>query len=126
MRAVSAGGGGAVETLVGAGLFECGRRNGEFAQARLQHCRGIAWRSGGLVVADTYNSIVRVLDLGSRRVSELGGDDCRWGNGSRLKGGEPAGVAADGAHRLLVCDTNHHRIVELTCDGPAQASVWAA
>lgn len=126
VRTLCASGTGPVETLVGAGLFECGRRNGDFAQARLQHCRGIAWRAGGLVVADTYNGIVRALDLDSRRVSELGGDDCRWSNGVRLTGGEPSGIAADGDHRLLVCDTNHHRIVELTCRGQAEARVWAS
>ena len=126
VRTLSASGDGPVETLVGAGLFECGRRNGDFSQARLQHCRGIAWRSNSLVVADTYNGIVRVLDLASRRVSELGGDDCRWSNGLRLTGGEPAGVAADGDDRLLVCDTNHHRIVELTCGAPPSARIWAS
>ncbi len=117
---------GRVETLVGAGLFECGKRNGDFAQARMQHCRGIAWRTGGLVIADTYNGLVRVLDLTSRQVSALGGDDCAWSNGLRLTGGEPAGVAADGDARLLVCDTNHHRIVELTCQDGAAARVWAS
>lgn len=125
VRAVNIGDG-VVRTLVGVGLFEFGRRNGDFAKARLQHCRGIAWRTGSLVVADTYNSILRVLDLSSRRVSELGGDDCQWGNGLRLAGGEPAGVTTDGAQRLLLCDTNHHRIIELICDGPATARVWAA
>ena len=126
VRAVAASGDGAVETLVGAGLFECGKRNGDFAHARLQHCRGISWREGSLVVADTYNCTLRVLDLASRQVSELSGGEGGWSNGVRLDGGEPAGVAADGAHRLLVCDTNHHRIVELGCDGPSRARVWAA
>ncbi len=116
---------GVVRTLVGSGLFEFGRRNGDFAQARLQHCRGIAWRDGSLIVADTYNSILRVLDLGTRYVSELGGD-CSWRNGVRLTGGQPAGVAADGAQRILLCDTNHHRIIELTSDGSKAARVWAA
>lgn len=117
---------GMVSTLVGAGLFEYGRRNGDFAQARLQHCRGIAWRKGSLVVADTYNSILRVLDLGTRRVSELGGDDCSAGNGVQLAGGQPAGVTTDGAQRVLLCDTNHHRIIELTSDGSSATRVWAA
>ncbi len=125
VRALSACKDGRVETLVGAGLFECGRRNGDFAQARMQHCRGIAWRAGGLVIADTYNGLVRILDLASRQVSELGGD-CRGSNGVRLTGGEPAGVAADGDARLLVCDTNHHRIVELSCSEEPAARVWAS
>ncbi|MBK8210289.1 MAG: redoxin domain-containing protein [Rhodospirillales bacterium] len=126
VRAVAADGNPVVETLVGAGLFECGRRNGDFARARLQHCLGISWWNGSLVVADTYNSTLRVLDLASRQVSELGGDDYSWSNGLRFDGGEPAGVASDGANRLLVCDTNHHRIIELTCDGSRRARVWSA
>jgi thiol-disulfide isomerase/thioredoxin len=125
VRSVAACGDGPVETLVGAGLFECGRRNGDFAQARLQHCRGIAWRRGGLVVADTYNGLLRVLDLDRRQVSQLGGDDCNWSNGLRFVGGELSGVAADGEHRLLVADTNHHRIVELKADNAPRARVWA-
>src|SRR5512132_53165 len=115
------------ETLVGAGLFECGRRDGDFSTARLQHCRGLAWWKDRLVVADTYNGVLRVLDLAARQVSELGGDDCRWSNGTRLAGGEPAGVAADnGSNRLLVADTNHHRIVEVIVEGAPRAGVWAS
>ncbi len=116
-----------VQTLVGAGLFECGRRNGDFATARLQHCRGIArWRDR-LVVADSYNGILRVLDLHARQVSDLGGDDCSWANGQRLSGGDPAGVAADGDHRLLVTDTNHHRVVEITVGATGhRARTWAS
>ena len=36
-----------------------------------------------------------------------------------------AWFAADGDHRLLGCDTNHHRIVELTCGAPPSARTWA-
>ena len=118
-------GAGVVRTLVGAGLFEFGRRNGDFGQARLQHCRGIAWRNGSLLVADTYNSTLRILDLGTRHVTELTGE-CIWGNGVRLNGGQPAGVATDGTQRVLLCDTNHHRIIELTSDGSTPARIWAA
>ena len=126
VRAMHASGRGGVHTLVGAGLFECGRRNGGFEDARLQHCQGVAWWRGGLVVADSYNGVLRVLDLVTRQVSELAGDDCQWSNGLHLTGGEPAGVAADGAHRLLVADTNHHRLIEVTVDGTPSARVWAS
>ena len=115
-----------VETLVGGGLFECGRRNGDFESARLQHCLGVTWWRNKLVVADSYNGVLRVLDLHSRQVSELAGDDCRWSNGVQLAGGQPAGVAADGDSRLLVADTNHHRLVEVVVDGTRRANVWAS
>jgi thiol-disulfide isomerase/thioredoxin len=126
VRALHTGACGRVETLVGAGLFECGRRNGDFATARLQHCRGLTWWKDRLVVADSYNGVLRVLDLLARQVSELAGEDCRWSNGTRLCGGEPAGVAADGGNRLLVADTNHHRLIEVIVDGTPRANVWAA
>jgi hypothetical protein len=126
VRALRAGPCSRVETLVGAGLFECGRRNGDFATARLQHCRGLAWWQDRLVVADSYNGVLRVLDLRTRRVSELAGEDCRWTNGARLGGGEPAGVAADGGDRLLIADTNHHRLIEVIVDETVRAHVWAA
>jgi thiol-disulfide isomerase/thioredoxin len=127
VRAIDIADGGRVRTLVGAGLFECGRRNGAFAHARLQHCRGITCWRDRLVVADSYNGILRILDLRARQVSELGGEDCCWANDQRLKGGDPAGVTADGDHRLLVADTNHHRLVEMTVgDDLPSARVWSA
>lgn len=118
-------GGGRVRTLVGAGLFECGRRNGAFASARLQHCRGLAWCDGRLMVVDTYNSALRVLDLDAREVSDIAGAGCRWDTDVRLVGGEPAGVAADGASRLLVADTNHHRVIEILVGDGVEARTWA-
>ncbi|MFO1153425.1 MAG: thioredoxin-like domain-containing protein [Rhodospirillales bacterium] len=99
-----------VETIVGAGLFDFGSIDGNLPDARLQHCRGLAWWADGLVVADTYNSQLRLIDLRRHRVARLPGDGI---GGLTLSGGEPAGVATDGANRLLVSDTNHHRIIEI-------------
>lgn len=100
-----------VETIVGAGLFDFGSTDGDLPEARLQHCRGLAWWADGLVVADTYNSQLRLIDLERHRVSRLSPGSGIAGLG--LSGGEPAGVAADGLDRLLVSDTNHHRIIEI-------------
>lgn len=122
VRRLSLNGAPAVETVVGAGLFDFGCRDGDLPTARLQHCRGLAWWEHGLAVADTYNSLVRVIDLDRHRVSRLAGGN---GSGGCLSGGEPAGIAAAGPDRLLVSDTNHHRIVEIR---PAQRTIraWAA
>lgn len=114
-----------VETLVGAGLFEFGCCDGTASTARLQHCRGLSWWDGGLIVADTYNSLLRRVDLQRQEVSAiplagLGSASC-----CGLTGGEPAGVYADGPDRLLVADTNHHRIVELRL-GAQSARAWPA
>ena len=39
---------------------------------------------------------------------------------------EPSGVAAAGPNRLLVADTNRHRIIELLLGVRPQARIWAA
>ena len=101
---------GAVETLVGRGLFEWGTADGDRNTARLQHPLGVASLGDGtLAVADTFNSLLRIWKQGSLRtlavsepVEEPGGID----------------VLPDG--RLLVADTNHHRVI--TVD-PASGAV---
>lgn len=109
---------GEVTTLVGAGLFDFGHRNGDFAEARLQHALGLTWHDGGLAVADSYNHAVRRLDLDGRQASDIEpGLTCL--DPVCLPLGEPAGIAAAGDGRLLLSDTNNHRILELN---PAGAS----
>ena len=102
-----------VQTLVGAGLFDFGHTNGCFGEARLQHPLGLVWCNGQIVVADSFNGRLRVLDLGRSEVRDLdeGGFDSE--DDATLPAGEPAGVTADGPGRLLVADTNNHRIVEV-------------
>jgi hypothetical protein len=109
---------GQVTTLVGAGLFDFGHKNGPFANARLQHALGLAWTERGLVVADSYNRAVRLLDLGSDQASDIEpGLTCQ--DPVCLPLGEPAGIADAGNGLLLLADTNNHRILELN---PAGAS----
>jgi sugar lactone lactonase YvrE len=94
---------GRVATLVGSGLFAWGSDDGDRATAKLQHPLGVAALAGGAIaVADTFNSLLRIWDAGtlstvrlSEPVDEPGGLD----------------VLADG--RLLVADTNHHRVITL-------------
>ncbi len=109
VRAVSLSGEPHVTTLVGAGLFDFGHANGGFTLARFQHPLGIAADGDGLLVADSYNGAVRVLDLERRLVSDLDdGYSCE--DALCLPLGEPAGVAVDGA-RVFMVDTNNHRVV---------------
>ncbi len=114
VRRVVLGSSARVETLVGTGLFAFGHANGPLAEARLQHPLGLAAVDGRLYVADSYNGGIRVIDLARGQVSDLGRFDCL--DPVCLPPGEPAGVVADGPHRLLVSDTNNHRIVELRLD----------
>ena len=105
---------GLVENLVGTGLFDFGDRDGPLDQAQLQHVSGIgALDSHRLAIADTYNHRVKVLDLQAGTLTTVLGTGSP---GSRLAGradtqlNEPSGLAfIDG--RLLVADTNNHRII---------------
>jgi len=119
-----------VRTLAGTGLFDFGARNGPLAEAQFQHPLGVAMLGQhALLVADSYNNQVRVVDLWEGTVADL--DDgfiCR----DPLclpPGGEPAGVCADprapeGNPRILVVETTRHRILEIR---PARRSyrTWA-
>lgn len=104
---------GNVETLVGAGLFDFGHADGPLAQAKLQHPLGVDAVDGRVYVADSYNSAVRVVDLASGTVSNL---SARCTDLHCRPEAEPAGVAADGPHRVLVSDTNNHRVLEILLD----------
>ncbi len=122
VRSLSLNGAPAVETLVGRGLFDFGDSDGSFAAARLQHPLGIAAFGDDLLVADSYNGILRVVGVRSHTVSRLGEADYEGNVGPPA--GEPAGVAVAGADRILVADTNNHRILEVR---PSQRRVrtWA-
>lgn len=123
VRALDLDGGGQVRTLVGAGLFEYGHVNGALATARFQHCLGIDCWGGRLVVADSYNGALRVIDPLQGQVSDLGEKTFACADGAFACSG-PSAVAVAGPDRLLVADTNNHRLVELHPDRRT-ARVWA-
>jgi len=98
VRSLNVGPEGAVQTLVGMGLFEFGDSDGPGDEARLQHPLGIVYAEGVLYVADTYNGKIRKVNPATREVlSVAGGFE------------EPGGVSAVG-RRLYVADTNSHAI----------------
>jgi hypothetical protein len=92
---------GQVRTLVGAGLFEFGERDGAAASARLQHPLGL-WLDGRtLYIADTFNGRIRRLALDAGQL------------GTVVAGGllaQPGGLTGHGG-QLVVADTDHHRLV---------------
>lgn len=98
-----------VTTLAGSGdLFDFGRVDGTGEDARFQHPLGVAWHagSGTLFVADTYNQIVRRVEVSgpaAGRVIRLAG------SGSARDLFEPGGLSV-AAHTLYVADTNNHRV----------------
>jgi DNA-binding beta-propeller fold protein YncE len=104
---------GEVRTLVGTGLFDFGDRDGVRGNARLQHPLAVAHGPRGLLVADTYNDKIRSVDeeTGEVATAFAGGD------GVSLR--EPGGLCQLPDGRIVVADTNHHRLIEIRRDGTA-------
>jgi sugar lactone lactonase YvrE len=102
-----------VETIAGGGLFVFGHRNGPTAEARFQHPLAIAWHdsdSARLLVADSYNGRLRSIDVARRLVGDFdAGFTCT--DPVCLPPGEPAGVAVMADGRVLLADSNNHRIL---------------
>ena len=65
---------------------------------------GVAWLGDRVVVADTYNHRLRVIDPRTGRVRTLVDKDAGLD--------EPAGLSVAGG-RIYVADTNNHRIVSV-------------
>lgn len=94
----------AVRTIVGTGLFDHGDRDGAGDDVRLQHPEDVASHRRTLIVADTYNDKLKVVETGPRTSCAMSGE---------AGGGElcaPSGIWADDDH-VLVADTGNHRLV---------------
>ncbi|MCR6688682.1 NHL domain-containing thioredoxin family protein [Cellulomonas sp.] len=113
-------GDGSVRTLVGAGLFEFGHRDGAADEARLQHPLGVAvLPDGSVAVADTYNGAVRRF---------VAGADGTRGEVTTIATGlaEPSGlVVLDGADGpvLLVVESAAHRLTRVPLAGVVARAV---
>lgn len=95
-----------LETLVGTGLFDFGDVDGQGRQVRLQHPLAVAlWRvfdqPDRLVIADSYNNKIKLLNPKTRQVSSLTDDQ------SGLH--EPGGISVLG-NQAYLADTNQHVI----------------
>ena len=93
---------GTVKTLAGEGLFEFGLRDGPLAKARFQHPLGLALADGVLWVSDTFNGAIRRVTLADGQVSTVA-------HGLA----QPGGLTV-AAGRLVVADTDRHRLVTVT------------
>ncbi|MDD9377660.1 redoxin family protein [Streptomyces sp. ZAF1911] len=68
-------GGYAISTAVGSGLFDFGHRDGDAAQALLQHPLGVtALPDGSVAVCDTYNHALRRYDPATDQLTTLATD----------------------------------------------------
>jgi hypothetical protein len=101
-----------VRTLVGKGLFEFGDVDGNLPNARFQHPLGVLWNEGTVLVADTYNHKVKLIDMELGSVHTLvgtGEPGYADGPGRHAMLSEPGDVALlDG--NLFIADTNNHLV----------------
>jgi thiol-disulfide isomerase/thioredoxin/sugar lactone lactonase YvrE len=107
---------GELSTIVGTGLFDFGDVDGEEDDVRLQHPLGVVYSDGQLLVADTYNSKIKLIDPEQARSETLlGGPESGWRDGTEPLFDEPGGLTLL-SHRLYIADTNNHviRVADLS------------
>ena len=101
-----------VRTLAGGDLFEFGDVDGTGDAVRLQHPLGLAMHDGRVVIADTYNHKIKLLDPATGKVWTLAGTGTPGhtdGKGRKAQFYEPGGVSVSG-DAIFVADTNNHAI----------------
>jgi thiol-disulfide isomerase/thioredoxin len=115
IRAIDLAPGGKVRTLVGGNLFDFGDVDGAGNDVRLQHPLGLTRWGDKLLIADTYNHKIKLLDPSSRSVKSFAGTG-KPGQTDDNKPSfyEPGGLSVAG-DKLYVADTNNHaiRLVDL-------------
>ena len=111
-----------VESHIGTGLFDFGHRDGDAAEALLQHPLGVTvLPDGSVAVSDTYNGAIRRYDPATGQVSTLT---------QGLAEPSDAVVETDpdtGETRLVVVESAAHRLIRVALpedaqrvDGPAR------
>ena len=110
IRAIDLGPDGKVRTLVGGDLFDFGDIDGSGNDVRLQHPLGLARWNDKLLIADTYNHKIKLLDPVARSVKSFAGaGKPGQADGAKPSFYEPGGLAVAG-DKLYVADTNNHAI----------------
>ena len=103
---------GCVRTLAGEGLFVFGDADGDARAARLQHPLGVAaGPDGALFVADAFNGLLRVWRETHLWTVPVEGFD------------EPGGLDVLPDGRLVVADTNNHRVVLVDPDAATAEAI---
>ena len=104
---------GTVGTVVGAGLFDFGHRDGPADQALLQHPLGVAvLPDGSVAIADTYNGAVRRWAPGAG-----GGEVTTLATGLAEPSGLLVEAGGDGSIDLIVVESAAHRLTRLALPG---------
>ncbi|HUF02593.1 MAG TPA: thioredoxin-like domain-containing protein [Aridibacter sp.] len=101
---------GRVFTLVGGDLFKFGDVDGEGDYVRLQHPLGVEPYGEAVLIADTYNDRIKILDPELRTVKTfLGTGEEGQADGKEASFYEPGGLSVAGG-KLYIADTNNHAI----------------
>jgi DNA-binding beta-propeller fold protein YncE len=106
---------GAVRTLAGGDLFEFGDVDGTGDDVRLQHPLGVTAYGDKVLIADTYNHKIKLLDPRNGTVKTfLGKGKPGQADGAAPSFYEPGGLSIAGG-KLYIADTNNHavRVVDL-------------
>lgn len=99
-----------VETLAGGDLFDFGDRDGAGDDVRLQHPLAVEAQGDKVLIADTYNDRVKVLDPLKRTVKTLlGSGEEGQADGKSPTFYEPGGLSLAGG-KLYIADTNNHAV----------------
>ena len=104
-----------VETLVGGDLYDFGDQDGEEDDVLLQHPLGVALYNGKVLIADTYNHKIKMLDAEKKTVETfLGTGKSGQIDGKAATFYEPGGLSVAGG-KLFIADTNNQaiRLVDL-------------
>src|SRR6266550_8133468 len=115
IRAINLGANSKVQKLVGGDLFDFGDVDASGNDVRLQHPLGLTRWNDKLLVADTYNHKIKLLDPSTRSVKTFAGlGKPGQTDGAKPSFYEPGGLAVAN-DKLYVADTNNHaiRIVDL-------------
>ena len=115
IRAIDLGREGRVRTLAGGDLFDFGDVDGTGDDVRLQHPLGLCEWEARLLIADTYNHRIKLLDPQTGSVKTfLGKGRPGQEDGASPSFYEPGGLSVAG-ERLFIADTNNHavRVVDL-------------
>lgn len=91
-----------VKTLAGGDLFDFGDKDGAGDNARFQHPLGVAIFGKDILLADTYNHKIKLLNPATQTVKSFVG-------GAKTDFYEPGGLSVAG-NKLYVADTNNNRI----------------
>ena len=101
---------GEVRTLVGGDLFDFGDHDGHGNDVRLQHPLGLTRWNDKLLIADTYNHKIKLLDPAARTVTSFAGTGKPGqADGATPSFYEPGGLTLAG-DKLYVADTNNHAV----------------